>query len=351
MFDTPTFEDIRSAILRDTLSLDPSADVSADSDHYVHASRLASCAVGQYAHQHWIVRQMFPDTADAAYLERHAGLRGLRRRSPTAAAGTAAVCGTANAAVTVGAQIRAGNRFYRVTEAARIGSAGTATVRIAAVEPGETANAANIAAQFMAAPAGVASECTVNAVGGTDTESDASLLARLLEIIRRPPAGGNKYDYKNWALNVDGVTSAYVYPLRRGLGTVDIAITSAAGVPSEETVRRVQAYIDEMRPVTAKNALVLKPTVTVVPVSVQVKLDGIDLDEAKRRIRMALKEYFDTLIPGDGLTVSQIEAAISNVDGVIDRRLTAPTANRAADTVNRIEWFKAGAINVTEMPS
>lgn len=85
MFDTPTFEDIRSAILRDTLSLDPSADVSADSDHYVHASRLASCAVGQYAHQHWIVRQMFPDTADAAYLERHAGLRGLRR--PTAAAG------------------------------------------------------------------------------------------------------------------------------------------------------------------------------------------------------------------------------------------------------------------------
>ncbi|AHW75763.1 Phage-like element PBSX protein xkdT [Neisseria meningitidis] len=115
--------------------------------------------------------------------------------------------------------------------------------------------------------------------------------------IRRPPAGGNRYDYKNWALSVDGVTSAYVYPLRRGLGTVDIAITSADGVPSEETVRRVQAYIDEMRPVTAKNALVLKPTVTAVPVTVQVKLDGIDLDEAKRRIRTALKEYFDTLIP------------------------------------------------------
>lgn len=200
-------------------------------------------------------------------------------------------------------------------------------------------------------PAGVATECRLTVQGGTDRESDASLLARLLEIIRRPPAGGNRYDYKNWALSVDGVTSAYVYPLRRGLGTVDIAITSADGVPSEETVRRVQAYIDEMRPVTAKNALVLKPTVTAVPVTVQVKLDGIDLDEAKRRIRTALKEYFDTLIPGDGLTVSQIEAAISNVDGVIDRRLTAPTANRAADTVNRIEWFKAGAINVTEMPS
>ena len=352
MFQTPTFEEIRDAVLRDTLSLDPTADISADSDHYVHASRLASVAVGQYAHQSWIVRQIFPDTADSEYLERHANLRGIRRRNPTAAAGTISGSGaTAGSVISDGLQIKQGDLMFVTTEAVTVGSAGEYSVSVAAVTAGSASNIKSAAAQWMAAPAGVASECTVNAVGGTDTESDASLLARLLEIIRRPPAGGNKYDYKNWALNVDGVTSAYVYPLRRGLGTVDIAITSAAGVPSEETVRRVQAYIDEMRPVTAKNALVLKPTVTVVPVSVQVKLDGIDLDEAKRRIRMALKEYFDTLIPGDGLTVSQIEAAISNVDGVIDRRLTAPTANRAADTVNRIEWFKAGAINVTEMPS
>lgn len=314
MFETPTFEQIRERILRDTKSLWPDADISPDSDHYVHASRLASCAEGQYAHQSWIVRQIFPDTADREYLERHASMRGLSRRNPTTASGTAEIPAIAD-------------------------------------EPGAAANVRDGEAQLMAAPAGVATECRLTVQGGTDRESDASLLARLLEIIRRPPAGGNRYDYKNWALSVDGVTSAYVYPLRRGLGTVDIAITSADGVPSEETVRRVQAYIDEMRPVTAKNALVLKPTVTAVPVTVQVKLDGIDLDEAKRRIRTALKEYFDTLIPGDGLTVSQIEAAISNVDGVIDRRLTAPTANRAADTVNRIEWFKAGAINVTEMPS
>ncbi|HEZ0885258.1 TPA: baseplate J/gp47 family protein [Neisseria meningitidis] len=320
MFETPTFEQIRERILRDTKSLWPDADISPDSDHYVHASRLASCAEGQYAHQSWIVRQIFPS-------------------------------GIAQSMLSDDLQVRIGQRFYRTTARAVIGSGGTAEIPAIADEPGAAANVRDGEAQLMAAPAGVATECRLTVQGGTDRESDASLLARLLEIIRRPPAGGNRYDYKNWALSVDGVTSAYVYPLRRGLGTVDIAITSADGVPSEETVRRVQAYIDEMRPVTAKNALVLKPTVTAVPVTVQVKLDGIDLDEAKRRIRTALKEYFDTLIPGDGLTVSQIEAAISNVDGVIDRRLTAPTANRAADTVNRIEWFKAGAINVTEMPS
>ncbi|WP_337050269.1 baseplate J/gp47 family protein, partial [Serratia fonticola] len=71
---------------------------------------------------------------------------------------------------------------------------------------------------------------------GTDDESDKSLLARLLELIRRPPAGGNKYDYHRWAMDVPGVTAAYVYPLRRGLGTVDVVITSGNDLPSPATV-------------------------------------------------------------------------------------------------------------------
>lgn len=42
----------------------------------------------------------------------------------------------------------------------------------------------------MAAPVGVQSDVVLNnIIGATDAESDASLLERLLEIIRRPPAG------------------------------------------------------------------------------------------------------------------------------------------------------------------
>lgn len=349
MFAIPDFETIRASILRDTLSLDPTADVSHDSDHFVHASRLAACATGQYAHQAWVARQIFPDTADTMYLERHAALRGLTRRRATTASGTATVKGVAGSNIGAGVQIKCGHLFYRTTGTAQIGQNGTATVAIAADESGAAHNTFQAAAQFMAAPAGIAGDCIITTQGGTDAETDASLLARLLEIIRRPPAGGNQYDYKNWALSVDGVTSAYVYPLRRGLGTVDIAITSAGGVPSDEIVQAVQAYIDEMRPVTAKNSLVLKPDVTSIPVTVQVKVDGIDLQEAQSRIEAALLEYFDTLIPGDGLIVSQIEAVISNVGNITDRRVTDPSANRDADTVSRIEWFKLGRVTVSLM--
>ena len=41
MQDIPTFEEIRTAILRDTVSLNPDADITPDSDNYIRASSLA----------------------------------------------------------------------------------------------------------------------------------------------------------------------------------------------------------------------------------------------------------------------------------------------------------------------
>ena len=349
MFKTPTFEEIREAILRDTKSIWPSADVSEDSDHFVHASRLASCAAGQYAHQHWIARQIFPDTADSGYLERHAAMRGIYRRNPTTATGEAVLTGISGSRISAGLQIRAGNRMYQVRFAGEIGASGIGRVRITALEAGAAANIRETAAEMMAAPVGVSSDCTISAQGGTDGETDASLLARLLEILRRPPAGGNKYDYQNWALSVDGVTAAYVHPLRRGLGTVDVVITSENGLPSDETIKKVQDYIDDVRPVTAKNVAVLKPDITALTVEMQVKVDGVALESVKERIKVALTEYFDSLIPGDSVIVSKIEAAISNTDGVIDRKLVSPAANLAADTSNKVEWYKLGNLVITKM--
>ena len=349
MFTPPDFDTIRAAILRDTQSLIPDADISADSDHYVHASRLASCAAGQYAHQTWITRQIFPDTADTDYLERHAALRGITRRAATRAGGTATLAGTAGAVLPAGAQMKLGNRFYTTTADATIDGSLSARVPIVATEAGEQGNCDTTAGQLMAASAGISSDVVLSATGGTDAENDASLLSRLLERIRRPPAGGNRHDYKNWALSVDGVSSAYVYPLRRGLGTVDVAITSANQLPSAETLAAVQNYIDAVRPVTAKNVRVLAPDITRVDVRVRVKLAGADWAAAQREIQAALDAYFDALIPADDVVVSQLEAVISNAAGVVDRVLLAPRANLTADTVNKIEWFKLGSLNMERM--
>lgn len=65
-------------------------------------------------------------------------------------------------------------------------------------------------------------------------ESDANYLARILDDIRRPPAGGNKYDYVKWARAVDGVAKAYCIPIGQGLGTVDVIILSDANSTGSE---------------------------------------------------------------------------------------------------------------------
>lgn len=353
MFIVPNLEEIRASLLRDYQTYYPNADTSEDSDAYARASSLAACAEGIYAHQKWMIKQFFPDTADTEFLEKHAGLRGLRRRNATYSAGKGAtVSGNPDAVIAVGLQIKTEDgRFYETTESAVIPASGSVIVAVRSLATGAVQNIKTATkGSFMAAPVGVSTDVVLNdVVGATNAESDSSLLERLLNKIRRPAAGGNKYDYKDWALEVDGVEQAYVYPLRRGLGTVDIAITADNGVPSDDTVRRAQEYIDQERPVTAKESKVVKPDMTKVNFNIQVKISGVALNDIKTAINNALRDYFNGLIPGDDLIVSQCEAVINNLIGVVDRRFIAPTANQKADIINKIEWFRLGEITVTEM--
>ena len=74
----------------------------------------------------------------------------------------------------------------------------------------------------------------VRGLSRTVGETDEELLARLLDYIRRPPAGGNQYDYIKWALTIDGVERAWCFPLAQGLGTVDVVITADATATGSE---------------------------------------------------------------------------------------------------------------------
>lgn len=353
MYQIQTLDEIRNAILRDIQSLEPTADVAVDSDYYVRASALASCAAGLYAHQNWIVRQYFPDTADSEYLEMHAKLRNIYRKNATYASGTLKVFGEQGSVVPDGTQVKNGDLFYVTKTSATIGAEGSATVKVIALATGVSSNVkSDTPAMFMAAPMGVRTECTLlsDVTGGTEAESDAALLNRLLERIRRPPSGGNKNDFRQWAESVDGVTSAYVYPLRRGEGTVDIAITSGDTVPSDEIVQATQDYIDSVRPVTAKSVYVLKPVQKPVDFEIRVQLDAdTTLEGVKAEIKNALANYFLALKPADALIISQIEAVISDLVGVVDREVIKPARNQTIDAYREMGWFKLGVVNVELM--
>ncbi|CNI62021.1 baseplate J/gp47 family protein [Yersinia enterocolitica] len=346
---TPTVEVIRSNILRDIRNLLADADISENSDYYIRASTIASCVAGIYQDQGWIIRQIFADTADIEFLELHCRTRGIVRKPANTATGTIDLTGEPNATVASGLTVTRDALSFVTTQQATIGLDGKLTMTAQAATPGTGGNTAQVMSGTLSStPDGVDTTVIIGIMrGGTDQESPEDLLARYLDLIRRPPAGGNKYDYKRWALEVTGVTAAFVYPLRRGLGTVDIVITSADGLPSETIIAATQAHIDDVRPVTAKSSLVMAPTIKTFDIDVNVTLSGITFDAAETLIKETLNNYVNRLMPGESFIRSQAEMLVSLITGVTDRQIISPINNvipQVDGTV--VEWLRVGTITV-----
>lgn len=345
---TYNLEQIRAQYLRDLQNMAPAAHVHPGSDNHARATALAALAEGQYQHQEWVLRQAFAHTADPAYLERHCAMYGIQRKPGAAAGGRVSVRGKAGTRLPLGLTVQYEGRLYRTLQEAVI-SSGTAELPCQAVAVGAAYNLpAHTVVRLQSAPAGAEAEATVvQMIGGTDTEGDAALLARLLSRLRRPPAGGNAHDYYRWAMEVPGVEQAFVYPLRRGLGTVDVAVLTAAGLPSPQVVKAVQDYIDERRPVTAKHSLVLSPTAVPVSIRAQVSLlPGYTLEAVKAQIEQALRDYFAKLKPGEAVYKSHIEGVITLAAGVRDRVVSAPAGNTEATVTPQLQWLTFGGLEL-----
>lgn len=328
-YSTPDYRQIRADILRDIANQQPGASTGADSDFAVRANATGSAIEGLYQHQQWIVRQIFPDTADSDYLERHASRYGIYRKAASAATGIVRFTGTAGSAVLIGTEGKLNNGLAFVTTAAAlIGAGGTVDIPAKAVMAGQAANQlAGTTLTLSAAPASVQSQASiVSMTGGADVEGDVDLLVRLLIRIRLPPAGGAVHDYAAWALEVPGVTDAYIYPQRRAANSVDVVIEAAGGLPSAQLIADVMAHIDGLRPCSA-DVLVIAPQLLVVNIAAALTLSGTTLALATARINSVLQAYFAALHVGDVVRRVKIESLIMGISGVVDVNLTSPAAN------------------------
>ncbi len=86
----PALADMTQQQLRDIRNQLPDADVSGDSDYAIRANAVSGVAQGLYNAQSWILRQIFPDTADHDWLVMHARSRGLYPKPASAASGQVA---------------------------------------------------------------------------------------------------------------------------------------------------------------------------------------------------------------------------------------------------------------------
>ncbi len=346
-FDVPSFDTLRQRHLRDLQNQSSDADVSTDSDNFARASATSSAVEGLYRHQQWVAAQLLPDGADTEYLERHAALRGIIRKAATTATGTLALTGEAGAEVPSGTLAKhTSGLAVQTTASATIGAGGTATVACAATAAGAVTDYSGEALVLEAAPSGVQSQALLTLSGGTDTETDAELLDRLLDYMRNPPGGGTVKDYRRWALEVSGVTQAWVFPLRAGLGTVDVLISSGGGLPTPELVAAAQAHIDEVRPTTAKSVRVLAPVNLPQDVRAKVRLSGTTLELVQTQAQALLESYLRGLLPGGLVVRARLEALLLSLPGVVDAQVLLPAANVQAGDVY---WPQLGELALEPM--
>lgn len=281
---------------------------------------LAGAAHLFYSYAERISEAVIPDATSGELLERWVSFFGLSPRTAAqAAAGEIVVAGDNGEEVEAGdVFVRKGDGAEFVATATVVIAAGIASVPVEASEPGAAGNSAGATIMELLEPIeGVESVGAVSLVtpitGGTDEESDADLLARLRQHARSRPQGGAEADYEAWALAVEGVGRAWVFPLELGAGTVVVRFVLDDGsLPGAGEVEDVQEYIDARRPVTA--------AVTVAaPVSQAVELtitpDPAD-DDTKDAIEAELVSLFIALgEPGGTIKNSVIRAAISQAAG------------------------------------
>lgn len=330
-YPTKDYDAIKADILRDTANNLDGAVVGPDSDYAVRASGEAAAIEGLYAHQLWIYKQIFPDTADEDNLLRHAAKHGVIRKSASAASGFATLTGTVGALIPASTEGKTATGIAIVTSAeAEIGSDGTAVVAIVVSVTGISGNLpVGTALTLTSPPSGITTAAVISTAttGGYEQETLPSLLNRLLFELQEPPMGGNLADYKRWARDVPGVGYAYIYGQRRNTRSVDIVILDDNGaLPGTPLVDACQAHIELHRNVTA-DCWVFGPTAVPVPVTAALVLSGVTLAEVTPVITAALQAYFSALKPGETVILKQIEKLIMSVTGVVDCTVAAPVAN------------------------
>lgn len=339
-FNRPTLPELKSRAAADlNAGLSGSDALLRRSNTNVLATVHAGGNHGLYGRLDYLADQLMPDTAEAEYLERWAGLWGVFRKAAAKAVGPATITGNNGTPIPAATVLQRQDGVIYTTVADSVIAAGTATLNLIAEDAGVVGNAAAGSQLTLVSPIDGINSAAVTAaggiLGGIDIESDKNLLMRLLKRIQYPPHGGADFDYVDWALEVAGVTRAWSLPNWLGVGTIGVTFVlddqADSIIPSPAKVAEVAAYIDRHddpatgkkvgRPVTAE-VTVFAPSLQPMNLTIRLVPDTV-------AVRTAVAAELDDMLrreakPGGAIIFSWINEAISVTAGETDHKTLLP---------------------------
>lgn len=345
MFPILNFYQIHQVIVQEIRNR-TGLSITTDSDASLRAEGTASVVEGLYQHQNYIQRQLFAQTADEPYLYIHAEEVGVPRAASGRASGSVKAISNVEMTLSEDQKITdAKGHFYTVTTATLLAANQETVISVEADQMGAAWNFSGEQMIWVSPPAGLRSTASVISIGGgTDIEDLEVWRERILNRKRLGSHRDRAADLENDIKEVPGVKHVYVYPKRRGLGSMDVAITAAGSppaLPSSALIASAQLVLDATAGFWA-DCRIYSPTVQNVNITAIITGSSVDLEE----VRTVIRDYFAELGPAQSYQESILNARIMNVLNVADIVLT-PAAN-VVPVVNWMHtyWLRLGTLTV-----
>ncbi|MCS5501929.1 baseplate J/gp47 family protein [Lysinibacillus sp. A4] len=248
---------------------------------------------------------------------------GRIRKPATQATTTVIVSGTAGTLVKTGELVGTDTILYTVIENVTLNESGFAHVRIQCNEFGRIGNVpANTITKFPVSINGLVNVYNPEpVVDGYDEETDKDLRQRYYDKFQRPGKAGNKYHYREWALEVTGVGDVRVIQRYNGPLTMKVVVIDANKQPANaELVQKVYDHISEQMPFGVEDLAII-PAIGV-PINLTATLslaDGYTEPVAKSNIKENMIEYLKRIAFKESyVSYAKTGSEIIDSEGVLD---------------------------------
>ena len=314
MFTNQTYEVIKQRIL-DNIAIDIDKREGSFTSNMV--SPLSQELAKAYINMSDILSLGFIEDNFDTFLDKRVAEFGVYRKQGSKATGEIKVEGKEGATITNGSILKANDLYFTVLNDIELPNDNTIYV-----EANEVGYKYNLLpnTEFELVEKNDKVTKLINEVefaNGVDVESDEDLRKRFIKVVNNPSTSGNKNHYEEWALEVNGVGRAMVYPLWNGNGTVKVMIVGNDNKPvSEDIVENCKLHIEENMPIGCQ-LTVTTPSLLNVAVNANIELkEGYELEDIKLEFEASLNEYLKDITTE--LTYSKVYGLLANIAGIED---------------------------------
>ncbi|PXX49364.1 baseplate J/gp47 family protein [Aquitalea magnusonii] len=383
-YTRPTLTALQNQVSQDISSAVPGSDgLLRFSNLSVLGKVQAALAYMHYGYLDWIAQQATPFTATGEYLQGWGALKKTYIKPAAQSSGSVTFPGVPGTLLPAGSAFARGDGVgYTTTADATVGAGGYVIAPAIANADSQALTGAfgNTAAgtvmTLVSAIAGISSSgvAATAFTGGADLEADDAFRQRVMIAFQSTPQGGANNDYLTWALQVPGVTRAWVANNGFGVGTVvlyvmlDNAESANNGFPvgtngvsqydqgpgglPRGTVAAgdqltVANYICPLQPVTAlvyvvaPNANPVNFTIRGIPVSAQIAVKAAIASVLLRQgapggqVSSASPGWISTAAGGQ-VPLANIWTAIAAVSGITDFLILSPSGADISSPVGSV---------------